>query len=184
MEEYKVYEEEFLQVNLWCRPLGRSTYRFADMKKGVAKNLGKATGTLFREFEAKEKAASGVLVPKEPVLNQNGDVDYEAEEERREIAEARARLESNKEDFASMPRLKRLKARIDSRVFDYSEIEREKIEEEIANLVNKDGYYDEIEPMDADENYKEEFKVNPFLIGLFVALFVTVGLFIYIISTF
>ena len=48
----------------------------------------------------------------------------------------------------------------------YSEIEQQQIEDEINELVNSDGYYDEIEPEDANGDYEEEKPVNTALIVL------------------
>ena len=174
MQEVK---DEYLQFNLWTRSLGKTTYAFSDLKTGKISDPTSATGALVASLEKAETVkGSGVLPAQHPsVAAASNLTDEEAA-----IAEARARLE-HKEDLSSLPRFRRLKAKVDSRIFDYSEIETSKIEEEIQNIVNRDGYYDEILPVDADEEVEEASKLNPLALvvgGLIVAI--VVFLYVYI----
>lgn len=148
--------------------MARKEYFFSEIRQEAIRNPKSATGTLLSSLEKAEMdKGSGVL----PSQTRASGI-LKMSEDDIEIAEARARLES-KEDLSALPRFRRLKARIDSRVFDYSEIEREKIEEEIQNLVNKDGYYDEIEPVDADEELEEKHHINA---AVFVVLTLIIAL--------
>lgn len=160
--------DEYTQINLWNRPLARKEYLFSEIRQEAIKNPKSATGALLSSLERAEMAKGSGVLPSQArapgILTMS--------EEDIVIAEARARLE-NKEDINALPRFRRLKAKIDNRVFDYSEIEREKIEEEIQNLVNKDGYYDEIEPVDADEELEEDRRINA---GIFVVVTLIVAL--------
>jgi hypothetical protein len=161
-------KDEYTLINLWCRPLARTDYSFDEIREERIKKPNSATGTIIASLERAElDRGSGVL----PSQSHASGI-LRLSEEDIEIAEARTRLE-RKEDLSSLPRFRRLKAKIDNKVFDYSEIEREKIEEEIQNIVNKDGYYDEIEPVDADDEIEETRRINPaavLVIGLIIAL--------------
>ena len=172
-------KDEYLQFNLWCRPLSKKRFAFDDLKTGYVTNPKSATGALVASLEKAEKVkGSGVLPPQHPT---QGKPEHQSmSEEDRVISEARARLE-NKQDISALPRFRRLKAKMDDKIFDYSEIETAKIQEEIQNVVNRDGYYDEIEPVDADEEYEEKRKINPlaFAVGALILALVAF-LFIYI----
>lgn len=172
-------KDEYLQFNLWCRPLSKRNFAFSELKTGYVTNPKSATGALVASLEKAEKVkGSGVLPPQHP--SQQDPSTLNMSEEDRVISEARARLES-KEDISALPRFRRLKAKMDDKIFDYSEIETAKIQEEIQNVVNRDGYYDEIEPVDADEDYEEKRTINPlaFVVGGLILALVAF-LFIYI----
>lgn len=180
----EVIKEEFYQINLWCRPLGRTLYRFEDIKQGKVKNVGKATGTLYAELNEARAKASGILVkdPSGVLIPQNNDADIlTLTPEQIEIREARERIENMGVDTSTLPRFKRLKVKLDNKIFDYSEIETEQIEEEINKIINKDHYYDEIEPMDADVEYKEERTFSPLIFGLFGAFVLLLALLVFVI---
>lgn len=173
----QIIKDEYIKIELWCRPLAKERYLFSEIKKGKVKNVGKGTGTLFAAMaQAQEKARheSDILKAKQEA----GLLSLTPEQ--LEIAEARARLEEPVEDLSSMPRFKRLKARVDNALFDYSEIKREQIAEEINKLVNKDGYYNEVEPVDADQDFKESVKISPAIVAIIVGI---VGIVIYLIWT-
>ena len=173
-------KDEYLQFNLWCRPLSKRTFSFSELKTGFVTNPKSATGALVASLEQKEKVkGSGVLPPQHPTQAPDAGLP-EMSEDDRVINEARARLEK-REDLNALPRFRRLKAKMDDRIFDYSEIETAKIQEEIQNIVNRDGYYDEIEPVDADEDYEEKRTLNPLAFVVGGAILVLVAfLFIYI----
>lgn len=174
MQEVK---DEYLQFNLWTRTLGKTTYAFSELKTGKVSNPKSATGALVASLERAEGVrGSGVLPAQHPAVTSAANMT----DEDAAIAEARARLEY-KEDLNALPRFRRLKAKMDNRIFDYSEIETSKIEEEIQNIVNKDGYYDEILPVDADDDYEEPSKLNPLALvvgGLIIAI--VIFLYVYI----
>lgn len=173
-------KDEYLQFNLWCRPLAKREFAFSELKTGFVTNPKSATGALVASLEKAEKVkGSGVLPPQHPTqASESGFLNMS--EEDKVISEARARLE-NKQDINALPRFRRLKAKMDDKIFDYSEIETAKIQEEIQNVVNRDGYYDEIEPVDADEDYEEKKAINPlaFVVGGLILALVAF-LFIYI----
>ena len=173
--------DEYLQFNLWSRPLSKHKISFSELKMGFVTNPKSATGALVARLEqAERQKGSGVLPAQHPEQSRDSSGTLHMSEEDAAIAAARARLE-DREDIEALPRFRRLKAKMDSKIFDYSEIETAKIQEEINNVVNTDGYYDEIEPIDADDEYSEKTAINPlaFVVGgMIIALLIF--LFVYI----
>ena len=182
-----IVSEQYIQINLWCKPLSRSRYSFDEVRKKKLHLRSDGTTTLLatmRERDRKEAEASRIL-QREQREKDNVHAEYTnalsefsevfAGFSKSEIAEA---IETESEaaeepvEAVSRPRLKRFRSKIDAAVFDYSEIEQQKIEEEINDLVNADGYYDEVKPVDADEEYEEKNPINKTVILLIGALIV------------
>ena len=191
-----VISETYRQYEIWCRPLKRAKYSFAEMRtKAISPDSEGSTALLRKMREAERKAieASGILQKERQVPQRDAAFDeytsslsttsesYAAFQERdnRELPlsspVASATLGDQEESSAEIPmyqpRLRRIRDRIQEAVFDFSEIEQERIEEEVNNLVNADGYYNEIDPIDIDTEYeKEKSMAKPAIIA--VAVFI------------
>ena len=183
-----IIEEQYIQINLWCRPLARSTYSFDEVRQEKLRPRSDGTRTLLaamREKERREDAASGLLA-KEKHAHDNVHAQYTsalsefspayAGFSKDEIAESISAGDGQEEAEEKPRRLKRFRTKVATALFDYSEIEQQKIEEEINELVNSDGYYDEVEPADANEDYEEERTLNTTAIFLIVVLIVFLAL--------
>ncbi len=185
----EIVNETYRQINLGDRPLARRRYRFSEIRKVKLKDDGSLTSSILLHIRRQEKKyaeESGLLSARQPVRDSVYD-EYTSSlsmtsESFMGFSE-RERLDAG-EDVSveqaaivppKQPRLKRLQAKISDRVFDYSEIEQEKVEQEIDQLVNADGYYNEVEPADIDVDYKEERHINK------PALIAAAALIIYII---
>jgi len=185
----EIVNETYRQINLGDRPLARRRYRFSEIRKVKLKDDGSLTSSILLHIRRQEKKyaeESGLLGARQPVRDSVYD-EYTSSlsmtsESFMGFSE-RERLDAG-EDVSveqavivppKQPRLKRLQAKISDRVFDYSEIEQEKVEQEIDQLVNADGYYNEVEPADIDVDYKEERHINK------PALIAAAALIIYII---
>ena len=179
-----IIEEQYIQINLWCRPLARTNYSFDEIRKAKLHPRSDGTSTLLaamREKERREDAATRALM-QEKRANDAVHAEYTnalsefseayAGFSKSEIADSIAAEEQSASvdetpDIKVRPhRLNRLRTKVATALFDYSEIEQEKIEEEINELVNADGYYDEVEPVDVNEDYEEEKSINPTVILL------------------
>ena len=170
--------ESYRLIELWCRPLKRTRYSFRDMKKAVPK--ADSTSTLLlkrvRENERRAVEASGIL--ERPAVRDEADDEYTSAlsvlSESYMAFDTANPLENTpgtphgvqmQELLEQLPpekkpRLRRLRAKIDDRLFDYSEIEQEKIEQDVDALVNADGYYNEVEPIDIDSDYNPKPQIN------------------------
>lgn len=186
-----VIDDIYRQYEIWCRPLKRTRYTFSEMRtKAISPDSGGSTALLRKMREAEKRAieASGLLQrEKAPVRDAAFD---EYTSSLSTTSESYAAMQARDDNLLSpdsvvaaanevqteapvpyQPRLKRIRDRFQEAVFDFSEIEQERIEKEIDELVNADGYYNEIEPIDIDTEYEQEKKITkPLLIA--VAVFI------------
>lgn len=174
----------YTEINLGYRDLGRRIYSFSEIRKAPIKDDGSLSSTLLLKMRKEEREED--LRSEAPVSIPVHDTAYDeytsslspTSESFRSFAEREASEEAPApEEQGKKPkrRLNRLRAKISDTVFDYSEIEQEKIEQEIDNLVNSDGYYNEVEPRDIDVDYKEVRQINkPALIAAGVLLIYTI----------
>ena len=182
-------DDSYTLISLWCRPLARTRYRTSELRRGRIKEGSGGTTTLLRQRREKERAereASGLLAAerRSPAARDSVYDEYTSalsttSESYLAVSQRDSkRLETGDEEAPAevrRPRLRNIRDRISDAVFDYSEIEQEKIEEKIDALVNADGYYNEVDPIDIDEEYQEERHLNkPLIIAI-------IGLIIYII---
>lgn len=190
-----IIEEQYIQINLWCRPLARSVYSFGELRQEKLRPRSDGTKTLLatmREKERREDEASGLLMQERRVHDNVHDQYTSALSEfspayagfsKDEIAESISEEEDQEYQAEEKPhRLTRLRTKVATALFDYSEIEQEKIEEEINELVNADGYYDEVEPADVNDDYDEEKPLNTtaiFLVGVLILFLVLSGVYFY-----
>ena len=195
----KVIEEQFIQINLLCRPLGRTRYTYDEVRKTRLRKRSDGTNTLLAAMREKERREDEAARHEEHRPHDEVHAEYtNALSEfspayegfsKSEIAET---IEEEQQTDAEKPtserksrhHLKQFKSKVDAAIFDYSEIEQEKIEEEINALVNADGFYDEVKPVDANEEYEQENPINKtviLLIGVLVAFLAASALYFYFI---
>ena len=181
----EVISEQYKQYEIWCRPLNRTRYGFYEIKTARLPMDAEGSSALLRTFREKEKTfveQSGILAkqkaPDEAYDEYTNALSTTSESYAAIIGKkegpsvASVPKTSPPSGASAAPRLKRLRAKISDAVFDYSEIEQEKIEKQIDDLVNADGYYDEVEPVDADVDYEKESRITkPLIIAviLFIA---------------
>lgn len=184
-------EESYRLISLWCRPLARTRYRTSELRRAKIKPDGEGSTTLLRKVRERERAemeASAVLsdtLEHDEVFDEYTSAlsttseSYARISQRDQVEEAkRAASKSEAKEAAGRQRLRRIRDRISDAVFDYSEIEQEKIEERIDELVNSDGYYNEVEPIDLDSDYQGERQVNkPLLIAIIIFIIYVILIF-------
>lgn len=180
-----IIEEHYTKISLWCRPLSRSTYSFDEVGKVRLHPRSDGTKTLLAEMREKERRAASAsrVLMQERRAEDRVHAEYTnalsefspayagfSKSEIEDSIEAEFEENDGQEAAENPRRLKRFRNRVATKVanalFDYSEIEQQQIEDEINELVNSDGYYDEIEPEDANGDYEEEKPVNTALIVL------------------
>lgn len=186
-----VIDEIYRQYEIWCRPLKRTRYTFSEMRtKVISPDSGGSTALLRKMREAEKRAmeASGLLQKEarprqDEALNEytsslsTTSESYAAFQAREDgvldpeglVASAANEEDNTKAPATYQPKLKRIRERFQEAVFDFSEIEQEKVEQEIDEIVNADGYYNEIEPIDIDTEYEPEKKLaKPAIIAIAV----------------
>ena len=94
-----------------------------------------------------------------------------------------------KEQAEKIPLGEKIKRKLDSMIYDYSEIEQAKAEIEAEKIVNQDGFYNEVVPWDSDEDEENSSrsKINankPIIIVISLLVIVTLTMFYMIASTF
>lgn len=105
--------------------------------------------------------------------------DYETEDNRNAlISEASGNIEDDaasntNEKKANKPKKESLRIKIDRLLYDYSEIKQEKIEQEVDALINQDGYYNEVIPIDEGIDFEEKKEFNKGIIVVVALLIVT-----------
>jgi len=149
-----ILREEYVRLVLWSRPLKKRRYSFSEVR---TKRLPCDEASSAQD--SADAAYTGILTLDDALISP-----------------------APQDSFTEVPRVKkkrfkRLAEKIDDTLFDYSEIRQEELEEEIQNLVNMDGYYDEVVPIDAGEEYAEKGEINGIVIALFAALFLVAGAF-------
>lgn len=188
----EVISEHYKQYEIWCRPLDRTRYSFSEMKKKKLPANDEGSSALLRSYREKER----IFIEKSGILERQSrherDEAYEeytsalsvtsesyAAIAKKEEEESKAPVHSQpmKSSLPQAPRLKRLRAKISDAVFDYSEIEQEKVEKQIDDLVNSDGYYNEVEPADIDVEYEKKSRITKPLI-IAIVLFIAYVIFI------
>lgn len=193
----EVIQEIYTQYEVCCIPLSKTRYTFSEIRHVKLSDAGESTSALLklvREKEKRELEKSGLLTPREPsrALRDEAHDEYTSSlSTTSESYAAFSMIEELKQDSipqippdelaaetarpAYEPRLKRIRSKVQNALFDYSEIEQEKIEQEVDELVNADGYYNEVEPIDIDVDYKKERRLNA------PAIIAIIGLIVYII---
>ena len=123
--------EVITKIEVITKPLKKHVYSFDDMKE-----------------------------PEAPIENRRGSqllvsAYIEREEREKELKEKLLgpSLEGLSPPEEEKPRIRKL-SKPKFSIFDYSEIEHDQLEENVAALINQDGYYDEMVPFDEGEEEK------------------------------
>ena len=132
--------ERITKIDVVTKPLKKHTYMFNEMKESPIENRqgSQLLVQAFIEQEERELAEKAQLNEKQaaqPIGTDDifADILEEPPEEKK-------------------PRFRRLSK---FTIFDYSEIEHDQLEENVAALINKDGYYDEMIPYDEGQVVKQ-----------------------------
>lgn len=189
-------------INLVSAPLKDGVLRlsYSTLQKGVASEVRGGSGVLLmkmRDNELRGAEQSDLLSSRQDRSEDDAYKEYTGalsllsevyaglskDEVAEQIESAMELAETEVEDAAPKRHgLKKLKTRIADAVFDYSELKQQEMEEAVNELVNTDGYYDEVLPLDADEDIEEDGpvlnKTAIILIGILLALLVGFGIYL------
>lgn len=201
--------EEFIKIELWSRPLKRSKYSYGDVRC-VKRRITSDSSLLFAEIKKKTEGTGLLRALSDSVIkNENVSIDDLMSEfdlgsqilrdmpQAYEIPKAKieedspnasgyddiSRLSGSDEasdDNIKKPKKIGLKVRINRLLYDYSELEQEELEENVADLINRDGYYNEVVPIDEGMEYDDKRNgVDKRVIAVLAALCVVSGIIVY-----
>ena len=201
--------EEFLKIELWSRPLKRSKYSYGDVRC-VKRRITSDSSILFAEIKKNTEGTGLLRALSDTVVkNENVGIDDLMSEfdlgsqilrdmpQAYEIPKAKTAADSpnaseyddisqfsgsdeTSEDNKKKPKKIGLKVRINRLLYDYSELEQEELEENVADLINRDGYYNEVVPIDEGMEYDDKRNgVDKRVIAVLAALFVVSGIIVY-----
>lgn len=186
-----VIREAIETIEIYSPPLKRHRYTMSGLGSQVRTSHSGATGLLYDEIVRRDKIASGLLEKSNADAQQKaaekGSYDT-APDEMKELLDPNEQQNSSTDsDEAPAPKKKfRVIRRVEDLIFDDTAEQIGKLEDEAYELLNEDGYYDEILPYDADIEYEEEgggSTVKRFII-LTVVLFALIGLAVWYIKAF
>lgn len=179
----QIIEETYIKINIWCRPIAKTRYKVTEIHSRPLPKDRRGTAMIMAEMRQKEKSrhetpdkapqrAPEDKAHKEYTSALSVFSESYAGFDHAEEAEVPLVSESINEapQEESTPRLKRLRTRISEALFDFSEIEQGEIEDRVNELVNSDGYYNEVEPEDADVEYASSRTINKSVILLAMLL--------------
>lgn len=161
-----------INITLYSPPLRTAIYPFSNTKK-KKKESHAGSGILSDILNEKEQriqekervlAQQSELLVNSHLLNMEDSPTYEEDyyEPTSSVSPTYANNLLYLESDAPTPKgFKKLKRSINEKIFDYSEIKQAKIEEKINELVNADGYYSEVLPIDVENDEEvEDLKVE------------------------
>lgn len=168
-----ILSEELIKIEVWSRPLAKTHYAPAALAEQPRPKDKEGTGILFEQLiEANEaNEADEIETNIEDLFNPL------------DLPEISAPNEHTAADTKA-PRskgIRRFMPKID--IYDYSELEAEALEQKVDELINADGFYNEVVPIDADEDFDSARSINKFLLIVIGGLIVTIIAFILIILT-
>ena len=149
-------EGMIIETHYYCPPgLKRHRFFIDSMEKRVP-DPGTPSGLLMAELRERERAASEVVEPCS-VLNDR-DLSSDEKIEREEFNDFVEEVEKSDPEKGKrkLRTLSRINKKIETLVFDDTAVKQGELEDEAYELLNKDGFYDEILPIDYDEDAPEK----------------------------
>lgn len=146
-----------IETHYYCPPGLKRTRYFIDSMERKVPDPETPSGLLMHELKERERSASGIL-HNSGILDRR-DLSSDEIIEREEFntfVEDVEKSEPEHADGKPKRKLRTLKKKIDSKietlVFDDTAVKQGQLEDEAYDMLNKDGFYDEILPIDYDED--------------------------------
>lgn len=158
-------------IDYWSPPLKKHRYQWSSIERRAYVDNGTASGILMQEIRERERTYSGILAQKE--ASKESDYNEQPPQDMDEAHEEA--LQDNEEQSEGMPRRKfRTIKRIEDLIYDDTAVKQGELEDEAYELLNADGFYDEILPVDYDEDFapaaRIPFKKLAMYIGVLTVL--------------
>lgn len=141
-----VVREIIETIDFYSPPLKRHRYSYDDVSRRKYVSSGTGSGLLFDEIHRREAAASGLL---QQETDKSKYEDESSPEGSQEICQ-----DPSEPEQAPKRRFRTIK-KIGDLLYDDTAEMMGQLEDEAYELLNEDGYYDEILPIDADEDFEE-----------------------------
>ena len=165
-----VVKEVLYDIDYWSLPLKKHRYSLKSVARKAYTSNGTASGILLDEIREREREASGHLSQRLLEVSESDNVLIPVIEAA--SAPVPVRIDQKKESAADR-RFRVLKKKVDSLVYDYSAVRQGELEDEVFEILNKDGFYDEILPIDYYlDSGNEIMRASPWKIALYVALLI------------
>lgn len=144
-----VVKEVIQTIDFWSPPLKTHRYKMSSVRKKVFISSGQGSGLLMDELQRRDKLASGVLSEQKPQYEDGFASDMF--EQRPDSYEDGSELQDENKAMAPKRRFRVMK-RIEEIVYDDTAVRQGELEDEAYDVLNADGFYDEILPVDYDED--------------------------------
>jgi len=144
-----VVKEVIQTIDFWSPPLRKHRYKMSSVRKKVFISSGQGSGLLMDELQRRDKLASGLLSEQKPQYEENFASDMF--EQRSDSYEDVSEQPEEKKERAPKRRFRVMK-RIEEIVYDDTAVRQGELEDEAYDVLNDDGFYDEILPVDYDED--------------------------------
>ena len=147
-----VIKEVIYEINFWSPPLKKHRYTMTSIAKKKYVSSGEGSGLLFEEIHKREKFVeeSGLLKKSSVPDDYNEHVEGTDEEG--------VLLEANASPSGKAPAKRKFRTlkKLEDILYDDTLVKMGEREDEAYEVLNADGYYDEILPIDADVEYEPE----------------------------
>lgn len=177
--------EEIYEIHFWSPPnLKKHRYSMNNVKTRTYAATGNATGVLMQEIQRRDRVdrETGPLIEPAPVAEVNAPADVrefpqtgaaEILTETPRVPDAAVQMPAeNTEAQVKPPAKKQFRSlkKIETLIYDDTLLKLGELEDESYEELNKDGYYDELLPLDSDIDYdfEDSNKTRPILILLIV----------------
>ena len=161
-----VVKEVIYEIDFWSPPLKKHRYSMNAIERRTYVVSGTASGILMEGLQRRDKVASGILEKQDDNLKDLVD----ARDAPEEISD-----QDKKKESKSSRKFRSLQKKIDSMVYDYSAVRQGEDEDEVLELLNKDGFYDEILPLDYYLDAGEtRARMSPSKMVLYIALMIAI----------
>ena len=169
-------------IDYWSPPLKKHRYQWSSIERRAYVDNGTASGILMQEIRERERTYSGILAQKEAA---KGTDDNEQPDQNMGEAQEESLQDNDEQDEATPRRKFRKIKRIEDLIYDDTAVKQGELEDEAYELLNADGFYDEILPVDYDEDFAPAARVPVKQLILYIgALTVLIGFIIWYVRHF
>jgi len=188
-----VVKEVIYEINFYGDPLKKHRYHMSNIKKKALTTCGTRSGILIEELQRRdriasgilqERAASGVLSYPQDASQRRGCMEPAEYPDFSGVPAQAAMLQESSEAPKPKKQFRTIK-RIEEIIYDDTAVKMGKLEDEAYDVLNDDGFYDEILPVDFDEDIdnRTDLPIKEFLLYT-GALILMVGFSAWILMTF
>lgn len=158
-------------IDYWSPPLKKHRYSWSSVERRAYIENGTASGILMQEIRERERTYTGILAQKkaaettdeEPAQDMSGFLD---DTDGAEVDPTEAEQIEETKPKRSFRTIKR----IEDLIYDDTAVKQGELEDEAYELLNADGFYDEILPVDYDEDYVPAARIPIKKLSLYIGI--------------